>query len=54
MSHVGRAVRAETSTLHHVLTPCHELARDQVHQAVDIDHCTVHDTGTHIVGNVEL
>jgi uncharacterized damage-inducible protein DinB len=54
MDILERYLGYESWTLRHLIVRCQELTREQLHATFDLGHESLHETLTHIIGNLEV
>src|SRR4051812_28901000 len=54
MEMLDRYLGYEGWTTGHILTRCQELTREQLHQAFDIGHGSLHETIVHLISVLEI
>jgi uncharacterized damage-inducible protein DinB len=54
MDILDRYLGYEAWTLRHLINRSQEVSREQLHQPFDIGQNTLHNTITHIIGNIEI
>jgi uncharacterized damage-inducible protein DinB len=54
MDILERYLGYEAWTLRHMIVRCQEVTREQLHVTFDMGHGSLHETLTHIIGNLEV
>jgi uncharacterized damage-inducible protein DinB len=54
MDILERYLGYEAWTLRHILGRCRDVSPEQLHHAFDAGHGTLHETITHVIGNLEV